>query len=426
MIDLIITALREKNIDIYRINSSRTETAELFFIKKNLDMRRMKNTELAVVTVYRDFEKDGKKFRGFTEAQIFPDMSKEEIAEKLDSAYYAASFVCNPFFELVSGTAEESVQMQSSLFEHSIEQDAMLVAQALYVADNSQDAFINSAEVFVQKNEQRIITSAGTDVGYSACKVSGEFVVQCVEPDDVEMFHSFAYDTLATDSLTQKAAEAISTVRDRALASKSPSAGKYDVILSGDHVDALLSYYTSRSTAAYVYAGYSSFAKGASAQGESIEGERINITGKAVYPYSDEGIPMTDRAIISDGVVESIYGPTRFCYYLGCEPTGYYTKFSCNNGSIPFADMKQGKRLYIVSFSDFQMDDFSGHFGGEIRLAYLFDGDKTEILTGGSINGSILDCQSKLTFSNERYLSSSFDGPFAVLLRDVNVAGSEG
>ena len=64
MTELILDALKANNIDTYLIEDNKEEIAELFFIKKNLDMRRTENTHTSYVTVYRDFEKDGEKFRG--------------------------------------------------------------------------------------------------------------------------------------------------------------------------------------------------------------------------------------------------------------------------------------------------------------------------------------------------------------------------
>ena len=76
-----------------------------------------------------------------------------------------------------------------------------------------------------------------------------------------------------------------------------------------------------------------------------------------------------------------------------------------------------------VSFSDFQLDSFSGFFGGEIRLAYLFTDGGVKVLTGGSINGNISEAQGDMTFSLERYADSSYEGPLAVKLKGVRVAG---
>ena len=87
-------------------------------------------------------------------------------------------------------------------------------------------------------------------------------------------------------------------------------------------------------------------------------------------------------------------------------------------------EMRQAPCLEIVNFSDFQMDSYSGHFGGEIRLAFLYDGEKRIPVTGGSINGSILEAQKNLNFSSETQVDKEFEGPAAVCLTGVKVAGS--
>jgi hypothetical protein len=69
------------------------------------------------------------------------------------------------------------------------------------------------------------------------------------------------------------------------------------------------------------------------------------------------------------------------------------------------------------------MDAYDGHFGGEIRLGYLYDGKSVTLVTGGSVNGNIFTCQYDLVFSLERYSDSCYSGPFAVRIKDVAVAG---
>ncbi len=71
------------------------------------------------------------------------------------------------------------------------------------------------------------------------------------------------------------------------------------------------------------------------------------------------------------------------------------------------------------------MDSFSGHFAGEIRLAYLIENGRMTPVTGGSINGSILEAQKDLVFSTDRYAEIGYDGPYAILLKNVPVAGTD-
>jgi predicted Zn-dependent protease len=133
---------------------------------------------------------------------------------------------------------------------------------------------------------------------------------------------------------------------------------------------------------------------------------------------------MKERCLVKDGVLQLVYGDTRMCRYLGIEPTGNYGKVCCDNGTADVKDMRKAGVLELVSFSDFQMDSFDGHFKGEIRLGLLYKEDgSVEELTGGSINGSLIELQKNLVFSKEKYEDKTYRGPLAVLIRGVAVAG---
>ncbi len=421
-IETILQCLKEQNIEKYRINERLVETAELFFIRKAQDVKRMKRAHLYEVTVYRDFEYDGKMKTGFSSVTFSPSLSEKEAGKKIASAYNAASFVRNPAFELLPGVKEEPKTQASTLADVSLEDAAKIMANALFAADTAEDAFVNSAEIFTEKKTERILTYTGTDVRFTAYVCKGEFVTQCVAPQDVEKYVSFEYNDLATDSLTACVSSAIANVRDRAQAVSAPKAGEYALILSEEHVATVLDFYAERASAPLIYAGYSAYKKGEDVQGETT-GERLNVTLVATQSYSDEGIPMQDRTLLSDGKLCCIPGATRFCSYLGEEPTGGYTSIRVDNGSIPLADMQKKPYLHVVTFSDFQMDAFSGYFGGEIRLAYLFDGETVTPVTGGSVSGNLLDLQKNLVFSTEKFKRSNYEGPLAVLFDKVSVAG---
>ena len=426
MIERIKSALERCGISRWRINERVEETAELFFVKQQLDTRRTKDVHKYEVTVFRDVEagEGDKPGRGFTSVQLVSSMDETQLENELRKAYYAAQFAANPYFEMPDPVKAPMVEKTGELAEAPLAQSAGKMARALFAADTLADALVNSAEVFVVRSTDRIVSSEGTDVASTDAKVKGEFVVQCREPEDVEMFHEFEYDGLDEQALAAKVAEALTFVRDRARAQKTLKSGKYNLVLSGDQVAEVLSYYKERSAASMVYAKYSTWQQGEDVQGET-DGERLNLKLAAAEPYSAEGIPMADLSLLEGGKLLTWHGPNRFCRYLGVKPTGYYEKVACGNGTLPFEELKKAPCLWAVAFSDFQMDHMSGHFGGEIRLAYLIEADGTVTpVTGGSVNGSILEAQRSLVFSQERYLTAAYDGPYAVRLKDVSVAGA--
>ena len=186
-----------------------------------------------------------------------------------------------------------------------------------------------------------------------------------------------------------------------------------------------LTMYLDKCDASMVYPGYSKYTVGTNLHEEKITGEKISIDAYSSSPFSEEGIPMPERSLITDGIVKGIYGSTRFRRYLGLESTGSYDCIRVKNGSLSFDEMKKRRVLMPVSFSVFECDPFWGTFGGEIRLASLFDNGTVSILTGGSINGSLNKKQNDLLFSVERYENAHYSGPKAVLIPGVNVAGHD-
>lgn len=427
MKERILSALRQCGIETWRINETIEETSELFFVRQQLDTRRTKDVRKYELTVFREAEgPDGQRLLGTTSVPLTASMDDAQLTDALQSAYYAAQFAANPCYELPDPVQAPLARKTGELSEAPLAESAGKMVKALFAADVHEDAFINSAELFVSRVSCHILSSNGTDVSYTDAKVSGEFVVQCREPEDVEIHNIYSYDALDAKALTGKVAEALDFVRDRARAQRVLKSGSYDVVLSGSAVREVLSYYVQRSGAQAVYMKYSTWQHGEAVQGEDIPGERLDLTLVATTPYSEEGIPMADLPLLRDGRLEAYHGPNRFCRYLGVKPTGTYQKLLCANGSQSFAELKKGPCLWAVTFSDFQMDAASGHFGGEIRLAYLIDGGTVTPVTGGSINGSILEAQKSLTFSTERYVTASYDGPYALWLKDVRIAGAAG
>ena len=431
MKEKILASLKRLNIEEYVINITSYKSAQMFFVKKSLDSKRAENTKTYNVNVYRSFDKDGQKMKGNSSVYVYNGMTEEEIDESLRRAYLAASFVCNPTYDLMECTENKFQTMESDLFDYTLEECCEKTAEALFAEDRREDAFINSAEVFAYEANVEIISSTGIDSGYVKRSISGEFVAQCKAPQDVETYQDFRYTSLDGESLKSKVRKTLEYTLERAKATQAPKAGKYRVIISDSYVNDVFSYYVGRAQAGYIYAGYSTYeigqnvqAVGAEGEAAEIKGDKVSMTLVPTEPLSNEGIWQKERELLDNGVLKTYYGGLRFSRYLGIEPTGFYGCVSVAPGSKSVEDMKKEPYLWVVNFSDFQMDDFTGHFGGEIRLAFLYDGEKVTPVTGGSINGSIIDSQTKMYFSKEIQKSADFVGPYAMCFEDVPVAGA--
>ena len=411
-------ALETAGIRDWSIAETKNEGAELYFVKKQLDTRRAKDTTLYLVTVFRN--EDGRT--GQTRIKLLASYSDEKMAEDLRDAYQAAGFAMNPGYTLPEPVTAPFVKKEGPLYELPLAELAGRMAKAAFSADKRKDSFLNSLEVFANRGTVRVLTSRGTDVSWETADLHGEFVVQIKEPEDVEMFFLFEYDTLAEEALREKVGEALLFVKDRAVAQSILPSGTYDVLISGENAAEFMQYYGTRSSSQMIYAKYSQWEVGKDVTG--AETDPLDLTLRATEPFSLEGIPMKDRPLLEKGVLRTIHGGSRFAQYLAIEPTGFYGKMSCENaGTASVKEFETKPVIWPVMFSSFDVDPMSGDFGGEVRLGYWFKDGFPIPVTGFSISGNLIEAQKTMETTTERYTSKAYDGPFAFYIKGVSVAG---
>lgn len=419
----IISALHALGIEQYIITEKHTDSLESFFVRRNLDLTRRADTTVCTVQVFRAFEKDGRKMLGDTEVTLRPGMSGEEIRSALSRAWFAAQFVANPWYPLPAGVKEPHRADKGGFADKSLSESMKIMTAALFAEDTEKDVFLNSAEVFMRRTVKRVVTSMGADVSWEQYDVWGEYVCQCLSPQDVETYHQFSYREPDTEALRAAVKHALGMTRARAQAAAAPKTGTYTLLLDREQMRELLNYYVYRAGSGMIYQKFSSFRLGDAVQGQDAAGDKLTVSLTATEPYSGFGAPMTDRPLLEEGVLRTIHGGVRFAHYLGIEPTGNYRAIAVPVGATPLAELTAEPCLHVAAFSDFQMDAMSGHFGGEIRLGFLYQDGKVTPVTGGSVNGDILAVQNRLTFSAERFRSADYDGPLAVRIEGVQVAG---
>lgn len=416
MREKILSILKKTGIKEYNLYEETRESVELFFIKHGLDLSRSKCVEEIRLRIYRDFTENGKRYMGSSDVYIYPKMDEAELTELIAEAYKSAGYVRNPYFYL----AEPVVNSENTETVDNLMDNAIKTSEALFKGEEisgTNNAFINSAEIFANKKTVRITTSNNTDVSYSEKSITGEFVVQCIQEDnDVELYQDFEYDVFDGQALTEKCKNALNSVKDRAVAVKTmEDFTDYPIILTDSYVGELLNFYMNKANAAYIYPGYSSYKRGEAIHAyEDSEGEKLTLYGIPKSAFSDEGVKMERLMLIEDGTVKNIHGNLPFLSYLREKQTGVYTKKECTNGTATMEELCRGKYILVKNFSDFQIDAFDGHFGGEFRLAYLCEGDKVSIITGGTVTGNLIDAGNSLVFSKEKYRDGNYYGPAAV------------
>ena len=78
----------------------------------------------------------------------------------------------------------------------------------------------------------------------------------------------------------------------------------------------------------------------------------------------------------------------------------------------------------MVEFSSFDVDPMSGDIAGEIRLGYHHHDGVTDIVTGGSVSGSLAEAAKGMRMSKETVQYDRWQIPAVTLLPGLRIAGA--
>jgi len=432
MIDTIRKTLGLLNIETWKIREQTVDATELFFIRKNLDMNRSKQVKNCAVTVYRDFTENGEQFRGSASVKLGPDMTDSEVREKLEKAYYAASFVRNPWYPL-PGPSGGSPETVVSRFESGEIMPYMTgLADSLYRNDTHSSGGINSAELFISRYRYRLVTSEGIDVRYNRCQGDIELVTDWKEKgESVELYDMYSFSDYCPEMIEEECGRQIENCRLRARALPAQELKSVNIILGPEAVYEIMQFYVSHGSAKGVYEGVSRAEKGKVFQGVDVTGDRLSITldpalpnSPLSVPYDEDGVLLKKTELYRDGTLLDYHGSVQYSHYLNIEPTGIIRNIEVKEGKGEFETLKKEPHVEILSFSDFQMDVLTGDFGGEIRLALYFDGKTATPITGASLSACLFDVHNRMYLSQEKIRKYGYSGPKHLLFPEGHLAGS--
>jgi len=433
VLDRIKQILIDNNVNGYKIVENIVEANELFFIKKNVDMDRAKDVHHFKVTIYKDIEENGNKYKGSASVNIHPTMSKAEIEKAIGDALFAAQFAKNPYYPLVKRAEKYKLLKPSNFSKETLSYWVNEITKAVYKNDNYEKGGINSCEIFLNKVYTRIVNSEGVDAESTDYECMVEFITTWKESgEEVELYKCLNFAELDAEEVAKEVENMINICREKAVAKSTPSVEKTSVLFAGEAVKDLFSFYYAKSNAVAIYKNESTWKIGDKIQGEDVKGDYITMiidpflkNSTHSGSFDEDGLPLAPVTILEDGVLKRYIANNRYANYLKVEPTGDIRNIVVSGGSKSLEEMKIEPYIETVAFSDFNVDDLTGDFCGEIRLAWYFDGKNTIPVTGGSISGNINELQNQMFLSKEIEVHNNFEGPKAVKLLNVTVAGVE-
>ena len=428
MENFILDLLRASGADGWTVSAEQRRGWEFYFIRHALDQNRARDAEHIELTVYKQFSEGEQSFLGSASAEIAPSASPAEAEKLIAQLLEEAKLIRNPFYSLNEPRGEAApVGQEPDL--RAISGDFL---RAMRSVEESADADINSYEIFADCVERRFISSTGIDVTDVYPASMTEVVVNARRAGhEIELYRMYKSGSCDAAGLKANVEETLRFGRDKLRAEKTPALGKCDVVFSTDDALEIYSYFIDRMSTNMVFQKMSDFEIGkrvcADEGGDPLTVRALRSLENSSHngAYDEEGAPVRDLTIIDRSVAKSYFGSRMFSQYLGLEDSFMPGNIAVDGGAASAAELRTGRFLEIVEFSDFQVDAVSGDIAGEIRLGYLHDGDTVTVVEGGSVSGTMRELAGTMRFSRERRQYNNYLIPAVTRLFGVSITGAE-
>ena len=427
MLDQLFEILKASGVYAWEVSDEKTAGWEFYFIRHNLDQNRAKNVEHITVKVY---QRIGDDQIGAAAAELPPTATAAEAKKLVESLAYQATLAPNRAYALHRPAAAHAAPRADAPVDvPSIAKDFL---SAMASIPESADEDLNSYEIFTAAVTRRFVNSEGIDVTETYPSSMLEAVVNARSgAHEIELYRMFKSGTCDSDGLRRSIARAMTYGRDRLHTVPTPPLGTADVIFSTDDAKQIYHYFAARLDPAMVLRKMSDWKLGEPIASD-VRGDRVTLEALRTLPNSSrnrafdaEGAPIRDTVMLRAGVPEHYLGGRMFSAYMGLEDSFIPGNFSVSGGTKSEDELRQGRYLEVVEFSDFQVDAMTGDIFGEIRLAYWHDGAAVTPVSGGSISGNMREFIKEMYLSAETVQFDNFRLPAATRLCGVTVTGIE-
>ncbi len=414
---------------------------ERFYTGARSRMARSADTTLLKASLFVDSGAGDGRQRSSASCILHPSLGPAELRETLERCMAAASRAPSPWYPLPGPAPDGGGAWKGGpLLEADPSRAMAEAAEALLSAQAGEDPRLNSMELFLSRRSVEIRNSEGVRAAWQNAGLDVEYVAEAGRNgDSVEIFGMASFASVEAAALRDEASLALSLARDRLAALPLKGAEGLPVLLTGsDAVQAWFDYFLWVTEAMAVYQKRSEAAPGYRFDC-GPDGDPLNIAfdpdrpGRPwARPFDDAGTRLRPLQVISSGEVRALHGGLRGCHYLGLAEAGSYAAGRLASMRHAMAEVDPGSLdegaadlpdcLEIAVFSDFQVDNDTGDFGGEIRLAYLRRGGERVPLTGGSLSGSMRECLPGMRLSRHMTAAGLMRVPRAVLIRGARVS----
>lgn len=424
MLDEIIKTLKNSDADAWEVNDIAKKGWEFYFIKHNLDQNRYKDTEHIQVTVYKKSEDE--KYLGKASMEIPVTETEEEVRKDIDHLIERAQLVKNKVYAL--RTPQKAAAMtEGKINVRETSEDFINLMNNL---PETKTEDINSYEIFTDEITRHFVNSEGIDIIETYPKSMMEVVTNARNTEkEIELYRMYHGGNCDKEGIRKDLVKTMQYGKDRLSTVPTPKLGQYAVVFSGADAVSIYDYFKDRLNTADIYEKFSDWKKG-KAIAEDITGDKVTLealryleNSDANHSYDEEGTPVRDEILMKDDVPCSFWGSVQYSSYLNEENTFILTNYAVSGGSKSEEEIRSGKYLEIVEFSDFQVSAVTGDIFGEIRLAYLHEGNTVKAVTGGSVSGNMRDFVKNMSMSRNSVQYNNVCIPALTRLENVTISG---
>ncbi len=420
-IEKMLTA--NETVSDYKINVTKKESFEYFFVKGKLETARATDTCDREVTIY---VRHG-DFIGQSQFFIYPSTTESDVERLIEDGVKKALLINNKPFELPANDAGEFT-LQSNFSEMSPTEAARTIADTVFAANTVEGGSLNSVEIFINKYVESVKNSRGVDKTQTRYTAMVEAIPTFNgETQSVELYEQYNFSSLSIEELTAEIREKMAEVSARYHATTPAEKPACPVMLKPLELRDLFWGIADDLSFATAYQSSNRYSLGDALQNESaIDKINITLSGKeagncASREFDSDGMALTPAKIVENGVATARHGANRFAQYMNEAPTGVLECLTVENGTLSEKDLENTEYLEVLSMSGLQLDLFNDYIGGEIRLAlHHKDGKKTPV-TGISFSGELGEFLDGIRLADTTAKHGSYAGPAFAYSENVKI-----
>lgn len=407
----------------YRINQIKRESYELFFVHRNLETVRATDILETKITIYCKHD----NYLGDSQFDIYSSTTLDDLKLLVDKAINKALLIKNEFYNQVENV-NDSVEIESNFKNYDMKKLGAMIADCVFSANKYNDCSLNSVEIFLNKINQRIINSRNVDV----TQIRYTAMIEAIptyngDKESVELYEQYNFNFYDFDTIKEEIAEKLEQVKARYNAIKPDNKIACNIILNAQEILELMWNFANDLYYHNVYSNSNLYKRDDLIQ-DDAKGDLLNISLKSEIKgcsesirFDSTGFRLKDVNIINNGKIMNYHGSYRFAQYLNEEATGALPCIEVECGNLSCDELKHDPYLEILSMSGLQVDLYNDYIGGEIRLAYYYDGNCITPLTGISISGSLKEALNNMKLSKEATTFSIYKGPKLALFKGINI-----